>query len=164
MVEKAFLLGERKYNRLFTNLPISIWELDFTAVKKAITALNVDSPEQVEQHFLQEPGFIDQCIQISRVVAVNEAASLTLESPEPEILENGLAHYMVDSEREIFGQMFSNMLRNQLPFEFEVRLKSANGKYINGRLNANFIPGFEENWAQVLVTIIDTTLLKLVPG
>lgn len=71
--EEAVARSEQRYQKLFEDAPIAMWELDFTVVADWIGALPVCDPAGVTEYLLTHPDRVVEGIKLATVRAVNQA-------------------------------------------------------------------------------------------
>ena len=64
--------NEEYFQTLFEYAPISLWEEDFSGIKRLFDQLRRQHVSSL-QHYLEEnPGFVDECMGLIKVIAINE--------------------------------------------------------------------------------------------
>lgn len=154
--ELALAKSQNRYHELFDSSPISIWEEDFSLVKKQIDSLKKNGVIDLREYLSNHPEFVLELASLVRITDVNKAS---------------LELYGVDRKEDLLhslGDLFDGI---SIPhFEAElVELMSLNrfswegtdtlptGRQIEVLVNGSIPHGYEEDWSKVIVSIIDIT-------
>ncbi len=71
--EQALRERETRYRALFEDSPVSLWEEDFSAVKRRLDALRQDGITNFEEYFAAHPDVVNECVALVKVLDVNHA-------------------------------------------------------------------------------------------
>ncbi len=158
--EEALLESEKRYRSLFEDSPVSLWEEDFSDIKKYIDSLRGSGVKDFRTYFENHPEDVNRCARMVRVVDVNKA---TLELYKAKSKKELLSHL-----RTVFGEKPDEAFREELiaiaegrpMFEIEVINQTLTGKIKNIALRWSMAPDYEARWSKVLVSVIDLTERK----
>jgi signal transduction histidine kinase len=85
-VRKAFDERERRFQSLFQNAPVSMWQEDFSQVGAEITALTESGINDLERYLMANPEEVRRLATLVRVNDVNDAALALTEAPARSVL------------------------------------------------------------------------------
>jgi diguanylate cyclase (GGDEF)-like protein len=158
--ERAVAASEARFRGLFEHAPISLWEEDYTALKREFDRLRASGVTDLRAHLADNPELIQTCLAGIRVIDVN---SKTLElfraASKAELLAN-LARVFRDDMGTHFVDELVDMWAGKLTYEREGINYALNGDPLNIQLNWAVMPGAEASFDHVLVTIQDITARK----
>ncbi|WP_083383997.1 MULTISPECIES: sensor domain-containing diguanylate cyclase [Cupriavidus] len=145
------------YLSLFQLAPVSLWLEDFSAVKARFDALRAEGVEDLRSHLRAHPKEVAHCSALIRVIAVNRR---TLELFRAADLADLVANLdtifrddMFDQHVEELGQLWDG----QAHFSSQTVNYSLDGERLDIRLEARVMPGHEDDWSRVLLSIEDVT-------
>ncbi|GEM_PF-1467078 len=164
-VERAELteelkLSEKRYMRLFEKSPISIWEEDFTEVKKYVDGLKDSGIKDLDSYFDENPDEIKKCAELLDIDDVNEA---TLENFEADSKEE-----MMDNFDKIFKEDSLQGLKKEILAVANQEKIFETDEMINYTLNdekKHFYlkwVALRDDYSKVIVSLVDISKLKRV--
>jgi PAS domain S-box-containing protein len=151
--------SEARYRRLFESSPISLWEEDFSEVKKYFDNLRSRGVKDLRRYFIEHPDDLAKCASMVKILNVNETTLNMYGAKSVEELSGEL--------RRVFTTEFQDNFREELvalgegktfASEFDNQTLTGDIKHVN--LILNVVPGYEDTLAKVLVSIIDLTERK----
>ena len=158
--EDAIKKSELRYRVLFHNSPVSLWEVDFSDIHSWIEELNGSGVDNLDTYFNSHPTLCDEFASSLTVIDVNQA-TVTLFGAHNK-------QQLVDQFRNIFSDECAVPLREimlafsdgQHSIEKEFPHKKLSGDDLYAIVRLSVIPGYEENWERVHVSIIDISERK----
>lgn len=151
--------SEERFKRLFEDAPISLWEEDFSAVKKHIDELNSQGIYNLSNYFEQHPEELIKTIQKIRFVNLNKTTLNYYKANSKEELLNNV-------EKTFFPGSLDSLKNGIIAFSEGKHLFSArdkqltlNGDILHLSVNAKIMAGYEESWEKVLVSLLDISEL-----
>jgi PAS domain S-box-containing protein len=152
--------SEQRYRMVFENSPISIWEEDFSEVKRLFDGLKMDGVADIETYFTQHPETVRQCADLARIVAVNRAA-LTLHGAksEQELLV-GMANTFTPESFDTFMQELVCLWSGRTVMTRDAVVKTLAGEPRYVTVYFSVCSGYEETLAKVIVSLTDITERK----
>lgn len=152
--------AERRFRNLFEASPISLWEEDYSAIKDYFDALHAQGVDDLESYLEGHPEVALHCAGLINVLNVNQK---TLElfgaRSRGELLEN-LSQVFRDEMGNHFARELVDLWNGKLEYAREGINYSLTGEPINIQLDFRVMPGHEENFDWVLVSIQDITARK----
>lgn len=76
--------SEESFHRLYSALPVAVWETDFSATLPAMRALGIETPEQLIATIEREPARFFELARLSRLVTANAAALAMANTTTPD--------------------------------------------------------------------------------
>lgn len=152
--------GERHFHMLFEYAPISLWEQDFSAIQTFFDGLRRQGVRDLGRYLDEHPGQVEKCIALIQVVEVNrQTLSMFGVGTKEEMLAN-LDKFFRDEMRVHFRDELLALWSGRLAWRGEGVNYTLTGDPLDILLSWRILPGSEETWKQVLVTIEDITARK----
>lgn len=160
-IERALIESENHYRSLFESAPIAIWEEDFSTVKEYLDTLKAKGVNDFEAYFANEPKAVEECIKLTHVVNVNQAAlSMHMAKSKNELLTAGLEGILSQEAKLVFSQGLLSLLKGETDFSAETTVKKMNGDDLHQSIQWRISPECADNWKRVIVTTQDIGDLK----
>jgi PAS domain S-box-containing protein len=157
--EKKLIESENRFKDIFNNAPVSIWEADFTKLKNAITDLKKSGINNLREYILQNPSFISKAASLIKIVNINKQTLQIYKTKNKEDILGSVEKIFVPESYETFKELIIAFSEGKETFEIEWLNKSFTGDKIQILLKAIF-PKFDSDFNNVILTIIDITVLK----
>ncbi len=145
---------------LFEYSPISLWEEDFSEVKRGLDALRAQGVVDLAAYLDEQPGMVDEYEKRIRVLDVNRKTLELFAARSKAELLNNLDKIFRDEMRARFRAELLDVWAGKLVHESEGINYSLNGKPVNVRVHWAVLPGYEEDYRRVLVALEDITERK----
>ena len=155
--ELALVKSQGRYQELFDSSPISIWEEDFSAVKKHIDALLQHGVMDLKEYFASHPEVINEFASLVRITDVNKASLELYHIEQKENLLKGLTEALGDGSISHFEDEILGLLGPQKQFTWEGTDHAFDGRRIEVSVVGSIPQGYEEDWSKVIVTVSDIT-------
>ncbi|MEI7810837.1 MAG: histidine kinase dimerization/phosphoacceptor domain -containing protein [Ignavibacteria bacterium] len=152
---------EARYRDLFENNPISIWEEDYSEVKKYLDTIKSKDIIDYNRHLDEHPEIIHNCINLIRVIDINQATLRTHKVKEKKELLNNLPALFKPKSLNVFKKEFMAILHNELKLEEETSIVTLSGETLYVTIIWSVSPGFENSYARVLISMFDIIGRKL---
>ncbi|OQY89049.1 MAG: hypothetical protein B6D38_08395 [Anaerolineae bacterium UTCFX1] len=156
----ALKKAETRAQKLFKHAPISLWEEDYTAIKKAFDALRAQGVTDLKRYLAANPEAVRQFTDLIRVLDVNQKTLDLFEAADKETLLANLKEVFHDDMGEHFQNELVDMWEGKTYFERESVNYSLHGKPVNVHIHWTLMPGHENDFAWVLVALQDITARK----
>ncbi len=160
--QKALQEGEHRYRSLFEDSPISLWEEDFSKVKRYMDTLRDSGITDFRTHFESHPEEVARCAAMVKVTDVNSASLKLYKARSKEELKSGLAKIFAKESYYPFREELISIAQGKTVFQKEAVTQTLKGdkNYVTVRWT---IPkGHEKKLSKVLVAITDITERKRV--
>ena len=141
--------SEGRFWSLFSESPISLWEQDLSAVRAYLAEVGADQ--------LAKPEVVAEAMRLVRVIAVNEVTLEMFEAKSPDELVHNLPSIFGEESRWPFRVLWRALLAGEQRFEAETIVNTLSGAVKHVSLRVSVIPGHEEKWSRVVMSIFDLT-------
>ncbi|HLB69737.1 MAG TPA: PAS domain S-box protein [Candidatus Methanoperedens sp.] len=158
--EEALLESEKRYRSLFEDSPNSLWEEDFSEIKKHIDSLRVSGVKDFRTYFSSNPEDVINCARMVKVVDVNKATLELYKAKSKEELLSSLRIVFGEASDEAFREELISIAEGKPRFEIEAVNRTLTGEKKNIALRWSMAPEHEARWSKVLVSVIDSTERK----
>jgi len=142
---------------LFEYAPVSLWEQDFSQIKKIFEDLRTQGVKSLDAHLVMHPEFIDQCMEQIKVLDVNLQTVSMLKANSKKHLISNLDKVFRDGMRHHFRDELRALWNGDVKWSGEGINYTLEGEPLDIILHWRILPGYEKNWERVLVTIEDIT-------
>lgn len=157
--EEAFRESEERFKNLFENAEISIWNEDFSEVRKALDKLRLNGVKDLRKYLKENKQVVLNIAATVKVINVNEATlKLFGANREDEILSRIDKTFGPKSD-EIFIDELCAIWNNQKSFSTEFIFKTMEGKNFCALLSFR-IPETSAGFQSIPVSIVDITERK----
>ena len=158
--EAALQTNEKRYRALFEDLPISIWEEDFSEVKEYLDSLKQQGITDFREYFTTHPEAVIECADKIRVLGVNNATLQMYHAKSKDDLLENINQGLSKSELEYFQEAFIKMTEGKTSYMWEGSDETRTGGPIKINIAASVVPGYESDFSKVIVAITDITERK----
>lgn len=158
--ERKLHASEQYARGLFAHSPVSLWVEDFSAVRNLLDILREQGISDFSTFLRVHPEFIDRCMQEIRVLDVNQQTLNMVGASDKGHLLRNLQHVFRDDMRVHFADQLIDLWNGKLTQQREIINYNLNGQPINAHMQFAVMPGHEQDWAMVLVSLTDITARK----
>ena len=158
--ELALIKSQSRYRELFDSSPVSIWEEDFSLVKKRIDALVNGGVTDLRDYFAGHP---EEAIKLAALVKITDANQTSLDLyrvKRKEDLLKSLPEAMGKDALEHFQEEILDLLSTPNRFIWEGTETTLDGRQMEVVVTGSIPHGYEEDWSKVIVSISDITQRK----
>ena len=149
-----------RFQSLFDESPISLWEENFSTVKQRLDDLRAQGVNDFSAYLTQHPEIVAECAALVKVMHVNQATlNLFKAANKEEVLKN-LTAIFSDEGQDQFRNEFVLIASGATHFEMEMILRTLDGDLIVVNMFWSVISGYEKDLSKVIVSIIDITQRK----
>jgi len=152
--------SETKYRALFEDAPISLWEEDFTEIKKYIEKKRARGIKDFRKYFTKNLRAVARCAGLVKVVDVNKATLKIYKAKSKKEFRSGLGAVFSKESLEVFKEELVAVAEGKTRFESEAVNKTLSGEEINVSLLWVAAPNHEKTLSKVFVSIVDVTRRK----
>jgi len=152
--------SEEHYLTLFEYAPISLWEQDFSGIRQQFDALRSQGVTDLAAYLDAHPEFVMTCMRKMIVVAVNQKTVALFGAADQADLLANLPRVFRDGMRHHFRSELLALWNGDHTWSGEGVNYTLSGQPVDILLHWRILPGFEQTWSQVLVTLEDITLRK----
>jgi len=158
--EIALLESVARYQSLFEDSPISLWEEDFSAVKKRLDNLRAQGVTDFDLYFSSHPETVMECAALVKVVNVNRATLNLYGVTEKHDLINNLSVFRSSSENQYFQSELVQIASGATHFEMEFINHTLDQRQITVSMNWAVVQGHEADLSKAIISILDITERK----
>ncbi len=149
--------NEARYRCLFEDSPISLWEEDFSKVRQYFNQLCESGGIDVRAHFESHPEAVHECVDLVRVLDVNNATLKLLGTDNKEKLIADFNRLFNKQSLEVFREELITLAQGGLEFQSETVLLKHTGEKIHAVLCLRVAPGYETCLGKVMISLLDIT-------
>ncbi len=158
--EEVLEKSNQRYRDLFENSPISIWEEDFSGVKKILNEIQEQGVEDIREYLKSKPDIVRDCIECVKVLDVNNATVDLFGGKSKEELITNLDRVFPEEAYDIFVEELVLLYKGRTKFRLDCINRTLDGKLIDVDLSWSAAPGYEDSLSKVIVSLIDITMQK----
>jgi len=148
---------EARYRSLFEDSPISLWEEDFSGVKRRIENLRRQGVTDFSAYFQQHPEVVAEFVEMVKITDVNKATLILYAASSKEELLSSLDLIMPPHGYRMFQEELLCISQGMTRFRWQGINRRLDGKEIIVNLSWSAAPGYEETLGKILVSIEDVT-------
>lgn len=157
---RALRASEQYAKGLFEHSPVSLWVEDFSTIKELLDQVRAQGVTDFRTFIDVHPEFVVRCMQEIRVSDVNRQTLAMFRAPDKPTLLANLERVFRDDMRMHFGEQLTDLWNGRLFQQREVVNYALDGEVVHVYLQFSVLPGHEERWDQVLVSLTDITARK----
>jgi two-component sensor histidine kinase/ABC-type amino acid transport substrate-binding protein len=151
--------GEERLSGLFEESPISLWEEDFSAVKRRVDEARSAGEGDWDAYF-GAPGRVEELASLVRVLDVNKAAlGLLGYGAKAEALDFLPGAAGLENLEPLRAE-FTALAGGATSVEGEAVHVARDGRKIDVHYKLIVMPGSEQSWSRVLVSLVDLSERK----
>jgi PAS domain S-box-containing protein len=155
--EEALRQSEVRYRRLFESSPVSLWEEDFSEVRRRVDQLRQQGVADFDLFFKQHPELVAEYLNCIKITDVNRATlELYRAFTKNELLGNLGTVFRGDSH-ETFRSELVTIAEGKTTFEGEGINYTLRGGKLNVLLRWAIASENRDDWSKVLVSVEDIT-------
>jgi diguanylate cyclase (GGDEF)-like protein len=142
---------------MFDLAPVSLWLEDYTGLKRLFRQWRADGIIDLRGAFRDTPAMVRECAAQIRILEVNNKTHELFESRDLDHLVANLDTVFRDDMLDTHGEEMIQLWEGNLEFSNVSVNYSLTGRRIDIQMTGRVLPGYEEDWARVLVAIEDVT-------
>ena len=158
--DRARIESETYAKGLFEHSPISLWVEDYTGIRQLFAALRAEGVTDLARHLRLHPAFVQQCIASIKVIDVNRRTLEIFRASSKDELFARLDDVFGADMSAHFAIELLDMWTGRMLYECEGVNYTLTGEPIDIHLQRSVLPGHEDTWARVLISIIDISARK----
>lgn len=155
--EIALRESEQRYRTLFEDMPIAIWEEDFSDVKAYLDSLKAQGIVDIAAYLDSHPNEVRTCQNLIKILDVNHSAVEMYRAGSKERLIRVSLQESSHGEQEYgLGDLVA-IAAGRPGNSWEGVDKTCDGTTLEIRLCWSVVPGHEQDYSKVVVTTLDIT-------
>jgi PAS domain S-box-containing protein len=151
---------QNKYRGLFEASPVALWEENLSGVKQYVDQLRKQGVTDFKTYFSDHPEAIAHCIGLVKVVDVNNSTVKMYGAKSKADLLNNLRKVFGNKAADTFIEELLVICNGETLYENEVKNYSLDGRELDVFVKWSVTPGFEQSYAQIIVSVVDITTSK----
>jgi len=158
--EAALKESETRYRGLFEHSPVSLWEEDFSEVKRHIEELRKSGVTDFRAFFESHPQVLLECVDEINVLDVNAATLALMHAASKSQLIGSLQQvFRADASKDFVDEIVS-ISEGLTEFTWESLNYTLDGQKLTVSLKRSAAPGYENTLEKVLISVLDITERK----
>ena len=158
--EEALRESRERYRELFDSSPISLWEEDFSEVACYLQGLRNSGITDLRAHLEQDAECAGRCAAMVKILDVNEATLRMYEAETSGKLFGNLNRVFIEESVQGFRKQLLAIWNGEIDVECETVNQTLKGQRRDLLLRWRVVPGHEETYSRVVVSILDITERK----
>jgi PAS domain S-box-containing protein len=161
IAEEAIVVSQKRYQTLFDDSPVPLWEEDFSELFKCIEQIRATNVSDLRGYFDANPKELINCSQKVKIIDVNEATLKLYEAENKEELLGNLEKTFTQKSLEMFKEGLLAITSGKTDFQAESEVRTLTGEPRNIFLKL-IIDTEETGIYKALLATIDITDRKKV--
>jgi len=157
--EKRVRLHDEKYLELLGATQNSVWEEDFSGVKKYLEALKKEGVTDLRKYFDRNPDALWHCADLVKVTDVNIAGMLVYGiDSKAELAEFRIRDNLTEDSLLTFRDEILAFANGETAFRARIVTQHPTIGFVHSHMHVAIWSGYEKTWGRVVVTFADVTL------
>lgn len=152
--------AEQEIKTIFENAPVSLWEEDFSDIKKYIDKLKQKGIKDFKSYFEKYPKEVLKLASMVKVVNINSTTLKLFDAKSKGDFIKGIANIFTPSSIEIFKNEIIAFASGETLYKSEGSVKTLKGKEFQMSITVAIPEGFENSWEKIFVSITDISKEK----
>lgn len=158
--ENSLRESEQRYRALFEDMPVAIWEEDFSEVKKYSDSLKAQGITDFRAYFEANPEAAFECAPKVKILNANRAAVEMFHGASKAELLSDTEQELSQGEKAHFVEFVTNIAEGKTGNQWEGADETYTGVPLEINLNWSVVPGYEKDYSRIIVTTVDITERK----
>ncbi|MGD0878652.1 MAG: ATP-binding protein [Anaerolineales bacterium] len=158
--EQALKGSEIRYRSLFENSPISLWEEDYSEVKRHLEKLKQQEITDLHAYFDGHPDVLIECANEIKVLDTNQATLALMRASSKDQLIGNLKAVIGLGASTAFVDELTSIADGRTEYHWEGDNYNLDGERISVSLRWMAAPGYEDTLERVLVSVLDVTAAR----
>ena len=142
---------------MFELAPVSLWLEDYSGVKVQFEAWREAGVTSLRDFLIEDPERVKTCANLIRIVKVNRKTLTLYGAPDLVRLVANLGDVFRDDMLVTHLDELVQLWEGRSEFFSHTVNYTLSGRRLDIQLNGSILPGYEDDWARVLVAIEDVT-------
>ncbi len=138
---------------MFGLAPVSLWLEDYSALKQLFDQWRAEGVTDIRQFLAQDPARLRACSAALKVLKVNQRTLDLFAAESQQVLEANLDKVFRDDMHDAVAHELSQLWDGQLEFSNQTVNYALDGRRLDVQIRARILPGYEDNWSRVLVSL-----------
>ena len=155
--EEALFESEKRYRTLFEESPVSLWEEDASGVKSWIDERLAEGITDLNAFFGEHPEDLKKCAKMVKVAKINAATRAMYGAQSEEEFIAGIGSVITEDSYATLKDEIISFASGKFEFQGESINRKLNGEVMHILIRGSIVPGYEDTWEKVLISISDIT-------
>jgi len=142
---------------MFDLAPVSLWLEDLSDLKKLFSAWAQNGMVSLRDQLRQHPDCLAACMQTIRILKVNRKTLKLYEARDLNHLLSNMDKVIITETGEGMVEEFHELWDGRTEFFSKTINRSLTGRLLDIHLHGHILPGFEECWSRVLISVEDVS-------
>lgn len=158
---RKLLIQREGYARnLFELSPVSLWVEDFSSIRILMDEVRERGIQDFSTFVRVHPEFVSRCMEEIRVIDVNQHTLHMFGAESKQTLLQQLDRVFRDEMADSFQEQLLELWQGKTFQQREVVNYRLSGEALHIHMQFDVMPGHEEKWDMVLVSLVDITARK----
>ena len=151
---------EQRYRFLFDNVPVPLWEEDFSEFLAYLEQLKSEGVDDLEVYFRENPDESAKFLNKVKILDVNQCCIEKNGVRDKEELLGKLEESLMTKSKEMIIEENVALIKGETRFEGETSRVTLDGRRLDMRVQLQIPEQYKKNWQRVLVSTQDITKTK----
>jgi len=157
---KALQIDASHYRELFDDYPLSLWEVDLSAVKRRLDELRRQGVTEWRRYFAEHPAEAHVCISLIKILNVNQATLELIGLEDKSQIMNKEKWIYADKLGDVLKEQLITLAEGNNNFIADTVLNTYDGRTIYISLRVSILHGFEITWSRALFSLVNVSDFK----
>lgn len=145
------------FEDMFNLAPVSLWMEDYSGLKQIFDQWRAQGVSDLLSFLKEDPERLRLCSQSYKVLRVNQYTLDLFKAEDEETLKSRLSEvFRGDMLDSIMNELVA-LWEGALSFETRSVNYALDGRRLDVQVRARVLPGYEQSWSRVLVSLEDVT-------
>lgn len=151
--------SENRFRDLFNYSPISLWEIDYSNIKRHLDGLAAQGKD-VKYLLKSDDALLTECAGLAVRIDVNKHSMEMFEARNKQELYDNFAKTYTPENKNSLREVLIKLYQGETRIRYEGERLTLRGKSIYVQIYTQVPPGFENSWARILFSLIDISERK----
>jgi PAS domain S-box-containing protein len=157
LAEMTLAQSQARYQDIFDSSPISLWEEDYSLVKRRIDELIAEGVTDMAKYLLDHPREVVKLASRVKITDVNKASLELFHAKQKSELLKKLTEVWNANDLNQFQQEILGLMSPSRRFSWEGADRRLDGERLEVIVTGSIPSGYENSWSKVVVSISDIT-------
>ncbi len=159
--ENALRESEVRFRSLFEDSPIALWEEDHSEVKNYLDELKKKGIQDFRKYFRNHPQEVKKCLGLIKILNINNSVLQLYNAKNKSEVHYGLAPIFSETALIQYAEQLAQIAEGKKVIEQETEAVKLTGEKMTHYIRLQAVPGFEDSFARVIVSVMDITDRKM---
>jgi PAS domain S-box-containing protein len=161
LAEAALRTSEERFRTLFEQVPVAVWEEDFSEVVSYLEDVGFREIEDFPGYLERHPEVVAECASLVRVIDLNDAAVVLHQAGSRQELRNRLTATLTAESYAAFASQLAAIWRGESHVETEAAVRTLAGEVRHTMIRWAATSEAEPPWSRILLSMADITELEV---